>query len=48
MKWGQLLFVLRIHISVALQQKTAYFKAATQGRDMQWSHLTGEKQKNCQ
>ncbi len=38
--------VLRVHISVALQQKTGNFKAATGSRPMQWSVLTEEKQKN--
>ncbi len=38
--------VLRIHISVALQQKTANFKVAFSSRPMQWSTLTEEKQKN--
>ena len=45
-KGGQSLVVLRIHISVALQQKTANFKAAFLSRQMQWSVLTEEKQKN--
>ena len=43
---GQLLDVLGIYISVALQQKTANFKVATASRVMQWSVLTEEKQKN--
>ncbi len=43
---GQLLVGLRIHISLALQQKTAKFKVATVSRPMQWSALTEEKQKN--
>jgi hypothetical protein len=38
------------HISVALQQKTAYFKVASHSRAMQWGVLTvaftEEKQKN--
>ena len=38
--------VLRLYISVALQQKTANFKAAINGGLMQWSALTEEKQKN--
>ena len=45
-KGRQLLFVLRLHISVALQQKTANFKFAPRSRPMQWSVLTEEKQKN--
>ena len=43
---GQLLLVLRLHISVALQQKTADFRAASVSRAMQWSEITEEKQKN--
>ena len=43
---GQLLDVLRLHISVALQQKTANFKVAIGSRAMQLSFLTEEKQKN--
>jgi hypothetical protein len=42
----QLPVVLRIHISVALQQKTANFKEAFESRVMQWSPFTEEKQKN--
>ena len=38
--------VLRLHISVALQQKTANFKVAPHSRVMQWSALTEGKQKN--
>jgi hypothetical protein len=38
--------VLRLYISVALQQKTANFKAAINGGLMQWSALTEEKRKN--
>ena len=34
------------HISVALQQKTANFKAAILSREMQWSELTEGTQKN--
>ena len=45
-KGGQLLEVLRLHISVALQQKTANFKVTIASRLMQWSVLTEEKQKN--
>ena len=43
---GQLLFVLRLYISVALQQKTGNFKAAIRSGLMQWRALTEEKQKN--
>jgi predicted DNA-binding protein (UPF0251 family) len=43
---GQLLDGLRLHISVALQQKTGNFKMATVSRQMQWSALTEKKQKN--
>ena len=42
----QLPVVLRLYISVALQQKTANFKLAIPSRRMQWSPLTEEKQKN--
>jgi hypothetical protein len=45
-KGGQLLAVLRLYISVALQQKTGNFKAAFDSRRMQWSVLTEEKKKN--
>ena len=45
-KGRQLQVVLRLYISVALQQKTANFKAATGSRPMQWSGLTEGKQKN--
>ena len=38
--------VLRLYISVALQQKTANFKVAFASREMQWGALTEEKQKN--
>jgi hypothetical protein len=38
--------VLRIHISVALEQKTANFKVASTSRVMQWSALTEAKQNN--
>ena len=38
--------VLRLYISVALQQKTGHFKVTIASRVMQWSHLTEEKQKN--
>ncbi len=43
---GQLHDVVRLYISVALQQKTANFKMAFGSRLMQWSQLTEEKQKN--
>jgi hypothetical protein len=42
----QLLDVLRLYISVALQQKTANFKVASRSRAIQCSALTEEKQKN--
>jgi hypothetical protein len=45
-KGRQLHVVLRVHISVALQQKTANFKAAILSRKMQWSAGTEEKKKN--
>ena len=45
-KGRQLLFVLRLYISVALQQKTANFKVTIESRPMQWSVLTEEDQKN--
>ena len=45
-KGRQLRAVLRLCISVALQQKTANFKAAIASTVMQWSGLTEEKQKN--
>ncbi len=38
--------VLRLCISVALQQKTANFKVAFLSRPMQWSELTEGKQTN--
>jgi hypothetical protein len=40
----QLLAVLRLYISVALQQKTGNFNAAPASRKMQWSALTKGKQ----
>ena len=43
---GQLLAVLRLYISVALQQKTANFKVAVASRQMQWSFVTEGQQKN--
>ena len=45
-KGWQLPLGLRLYISIALQQKTANFKAAIESRDMQWSVLTKDKQKN--
>ena len=45
-KGRQLLVVLRLDISVALQQKTANFKMAPESRLMQWSAMTEAKQKN--
>ena len=45
-KGRQLPVVLRLHVSVALQQKTANFKVAFFSRLMQWSLLTEEKKKN--
>jgi hypothetical protein len=38
--------VLRLYISVALQQKTGNFKASIGSRAMQWGPLTEEKAKN--
>jgi hypothetical protein len=38
--------VLRVYISIALQQKTANFKVAIPSRIMQWSGSTEEKRKN--
>ena len=38
--------VLRLYISVALQQKAANFKVALASRKMQWSTVAEEKQKN--
>ena len=43
---GQLQAVLRLYISIALQQKTANFKAAIGSRKMQWSVVTEGNQKN--
>jgi hypothetical protein len=43
---GQLLDVLGIYISVALQQKTANFKVAIASRVVQWGVFTDGKQKN--
>jgi hypothetical protein len=45
-KGRQLRAVLRLCISVALQQKTANFKAAIESRDMQWGFSTEGKRKN--
>jgi hypothetical protein len=45
-KGGQLPAVLRLYISVAMQQKTGNFKMAIASRAMQWSVLTEEKKKN--
>ena len=38
--------VIRLQISVALQQKTGNFKVAFPSRPMQWSVITEETQKN--
>jgi hypothetical protein len=38
--------VLRLHISVALQQKMGNFMMAVPRRPMQWGPLTEEMQKN--
>ncbi len=45
-KGGQLQAVLRLYISVALQQKAGNFKVAIRSRLLQWSALTEEKKKN--
>jgi hypothetical protein len=45
-KGRQLHVVLCVHISIALQQKTANFKVAIHSRPMQWGGLTEGKQKN--
>jgi hypothetical protein len=45
-KGRQLPVILRLYISVALQQKTANFKVALASRVMQWSDLTEGKQKD--
>ena len=45
-KGRQLLVVLRLYISVALQQKANNFKVATASRGMQWGPLTEGNQKN--
>jgi hypothetical protein len=39
----QLPVVIRLYISVALQQKTANFKVAFSSRKMQWSGFTEEQ-----
>jgi hypothetical protein len=44
-KERQLRAVLRLYISVALQQKTGNFKVAIVSRPMQWSALTVEKKR---
>jgi hypothetical protein len=38
--------VLRVHISIALEQKIGNFKIAKKSRQMQWSVLTEEKKNN--
>jgi hypothetical protein len=45
-KGRQLLVVLRLYISVALQQKTGNFKVAFLSREMQWGASTEGKRKN--
>ena len=45
-KGRQLPEVLRLYISVALQQKSANFKVAFESTVMQWSDLTVGNQKN--
>jgi hypothetical protein len=45
-KSGQLLNVLRLHISVAQQQKTKNFKVVIASTVVQWSALTEEKERN--
>jgi hypothetical protein len=45
-KGGQLHVALRLYIRVAPQQKTANFKAAFLSRQMQWSPLAEQKEKN--
>jgi hypothetical protein len=45
-KKRQLHPVLRLYISIALQQETANFKVALASRQMQCSFLTEETQKN--
>ena len=46
--WGQLLSVgvVRLQISIALEQKTADFNVAIGSRLVQWSELPEERQKN--
>jgi hypothetical protein len=46
-KGRQLLFGLRVHISVALQQKTANFKVVIANRLNQWSLLTEKRINLC-
>jgi len=43
---GQLTEVLRIYVSVALQQKTANVKVAIVSRAVQWGAISEGKQKN--
>jgi hypothetical protein len=43
-RW-QSLDVLRLHISVALEQKTGNFKVTIGSSAMQWSALTEEKKR---
>ncbi len=43
---GQLLVVLRLYVSTALQQKTTNFKVTIGNRPVQCSELPEEKQKN--
>ena len=43
-KGRQLLVVLRLYISVALQQKTGNFKVAIVRRPVQWSDLSAARQ----
>jgi hypothetical protein len=45
-KGRQLPVVLRIHVSVAQQQKTANVKVAFLSRPVQWSLLAEKKQKS--
>jgi hypothetical protein len=45
-RWSPLAAVLRLYISVALQQKAGNFKVAIESRQMQWRALSEEKQKN--
>jgi hypothetical protein len=43
---SKLRVILRLHISVVLQQQTADFKVAIFSRPMQWSSLAEEKHKH--